>query len=134
ALYYFGGRLDRPTHPSLYRYLQEKVRRIFPQLKEVAFTHHWGGPISATLDLIPALGAMAPDVYYSIGCMGHGVALTQYNGLTLAELILGEDTSRTQAFFVRRKVPRIPGEPLRTLVAGGIRRFLRWQDRRGERA
>ncbi|MDI3270483.1 MAG: FAD-dependent oxidoreductase [Bacillota bacterium] len=133
ALYYYGGDLHRASHPSLYAYLQEKVRRVFPQLEKVTFTHHWGGPISATLDLIPALGAIAPDVYYSMGCVGHGVSLTQYNGLTLAELILGEDTSRTGASFVNRKVRRIPGEPLRTLVAGGIRRFLRYQDLRGER-
>ena len=113
--------------------LQQNLLNIFPQLKGIRFTHHWGGPISATLDFIPNIGQVAEDVWYSMGCIGHGVSLTNYNGLTLAELILGEKSKRTEQFFINRRIVSIPPEPIRYATITAIRSLLRLEDRLGER-
>ena len=92
------------------------------------FTHHWGGPISVTLDMVPAIGRLGPDLFYSVGCMGHGVALTQLNGRTLADLVLETPSELTEAFFVGRRVTPLPPEPLRFVAIQAIRGVMRLQD------
>jgi hypothetical protein len=63
--------------------------------------------------------------------MGHGVSLTNYNGLTIAELLLGEESERTEFFIVGRRVTPLPPEPFRFLLAEAILRFFRYEDRKG---
>lgn len=131
ALYYYGGGLNRDKNEVLNKRLQQHVLETFPQLKGVRFTHHWGGPISASLDLVPVIGKLAPNAWYSMGCIGHGVSLTNYNGLTLSELLLGEQSKRTEFFIVNRRITSIPPEPLRYITAGAIRKYLQYEDNKG---
>lgn len=133
AFYYYGSPLDKDKNEEMNQMLQQNLLNIFPQLKGIRFTHHWGGPISATLDFIPNIGQVAEDVWYSMGCIGHGVSLTNYNGLTLAELILGEKSKRTEQFFINRRIVSIPPEPIRYATITAIRSLLRLEDRLGER-
>lgn len=133
ALYYYGNPLDRDISDATFENLKQTVLKIFPQLQGIKFTHQWGGPISATLDLVPVIGNLRPNIYYSMGCMGHGVSMTNYNGLTIAELILGEKSERTEFFMVNRRVTPLPPEPLRYITAEGILKYLRYEDRKGEK-
>lgn len=128
AIYYYGNRTGVDRHRRLQRALQRTVRETFPALGDVTFTHHWGGPISATLDLVPAIGHIGPNIVYSLGCMGHGVALTQLNGRTVADLVLETPSELTSAWFVERKALPIPPEPLRYPVIQSIRGMLRLLD------
>ncbi len=134
ALYYYGSPLNRDRSDETFAALKETVLKTFPQLKGIQFTHQWGGPISATLDLVPVIGNLGPNILYSMGCMGHGVSLTNYNGLTLAELLLGEQSERTEFFMINRRLTPLPPEPLRYLTASSILQYLRYEDRRGERS
>jgi hypothetical protein len=59
--------------------------------------------------------------------------MTQYNGWTLAELLLERVSERTEAFFVNRWVIPWPPEPLRFALGMGIRQGMRLQDRWRER-
>ena len=132
--YAFGGRPKDPAlveHPRLQRALQRTARDLFPALEDVEFAHHWGGPVSVPLDLAPAIGALGRDrrVFYSLGCVGHGVSLTVMNGRVLTELLLGEDTELTRLFFVDRRVLPFPPEPLRFVAAHTIRGALSAIDR-----
>lgn len=133
ALYYWGSADDRDRNPAMQRRLQEAVKRIFPALAGIRFTHHWGGPISATLDLAPLIGRIGPNMFYSVGCMGHGVSLANLNGATLADLALEQQTDLTDVFFVDRRALPAPPEPLRFAVAGAILAGMRLQDRWHER-
>lgn len=133
AFYYYGSPLDRDKNKEMDARLQQTVAEIFPQLDGIQFTHHWGGPISASLDFIPTIGKISNDIWYSIGCMGHGVSLTNYNGLTLAELMLEEESKRTNFFIVNRRIFSIPPEPFRYIIVSGIRAALRYEDKRGLR-
>lgn len=132
--YYYGGTLTdaQDRNKEIKKILQEQMKTIFPHLKNISFTHHWGGPISASLDLVPVIGKISDNVWYSMGCIGHGVSLTNYNGLTLAELLLGEQSKRTDFFIVNRFTTPIPPEPLRYVVVKGIRNILKREDRKGE--
>lgn len=130
ALYYYGGPHGRDKNETIFKQLQQTVKTLFPQLANIQFTHHWGGPISASLDLVPMIGRIRSNILYSMGCMGHGVSLANYNGLTLAELLLGEQSERTQFFMVDRRVTPLPPEPLRYWTVSAIRKYLQYEDRK----
>ena len=116
-------------HPG--RHLEQHVVEIFPQLKGIRFTHRWGGPVSVTLDMAPAIGFLGDDkkAIFSLGCLGHGVSLTTYNGLTIAEIITGQNSSRTEMFFVGRKTIPLPPALITQTVSLAIHEFMRLEDR-----
>lgn len=128
ALYYYGNRTDRDHHPHIARRLQQTIFETFPELTGIRFSHHWGGPISVSLDMAPVIGRLGGNVFYSVGCMGHGVSLTQLNGRTLSDLVLDTPSELTQAFFVGRRVTPLPPEPIRFTVVQAIRGAMRLQD------
>jgi glycine/D-amino acid oxidase-like deaminating enzyme len=99
-------------------------------LRGIRFTHRWGGPVSITTDVAPAIGFVGDDkrAVYSVGCAGHGVGLTPQNGRTLAELLTGQQTERTETFFVGRSVLSWPPEPLRFVLGQAVRGALRLGD------
>jgi glycine/D-amino acid oxidase-like deaminating enzyme len=67
-------------------------RVTFPNLRDVRFSHRWGGPFSVTLDLTPAIGFLGdPRAVYSLGCIGHGVSMTHLNAQAIRDLILERD-------------------------------------------
>ncbi|MFZ5826315.1 MAG: NAD(P)/FAD-dependent oxidoreductase [Bacillota bacterium] len=134
ATYHFGNKADIDQNPRIRAQLERTVTETFPALRPVRFTHHWGGPISGTLDLVPAIGRRGPNIVYSVGCMGHGVSLSQLNGRTLTDLVLEEQSELTEAFFVNRRMLPVPPEPLRYSVVssllGAMRLLDRWENRR----
>jgi len=126
----WGADMDKDESLLTFQSLRNDVRQIFPQLSGVHFTHQWGGPVSITPDLAPAMGRIGDDrVVYSLGCMGHGVSLTHLNGRTLADMLLGKKTDLTEVFFVNRKTLPWPPEPLRTMSAKAILAAMKVQDR-----
>jgi glycine/D-amino acid oxidase-like deaminating enzyme len=130
----YGGRPqpNRDRHEPTFDHLERFIQRLFPSLQGVKITHRWGGPVSVTVDMAPALGYLGHDrsAVYSLGCIGHGVSMTQYNGWTLAELLLERASERTEAFFVNRWTIPWPPEPLRFGMGAAIRQYMRWEDRR----
>ena len=128
----FGSRTaaDLDDHPETFAHLEQFITQMFPALKDVPIAQRWGGPVSVTLDMAPALGFIGgrKDAVYSLGCIGHGVSMSHYNGLTLAELLMGKESSRTNTFFVNRFVPPWPPEPLRVALANTIQSGLKLQD------
>ena len=47
----YGANMDKDENDDIFSELEKDVVDTFPSLRGVAFTHRWGGPISATLDL-----------------------------------------------------------------------------------
>ena len=125
----FGGDMNKDENPQTFEGLEQDVRDIFPALKDTRFTHRWGGPVSVTLDLAPAMGYVGDKrMIYSLGCMGHGVSLTHLNGKTVADLILEKQTDLTDVFFVNRKTIPWPPEPVRMLASKALVGALHLQD------
>jgi glycine/D-amino acid oxidase-like deaminating enzyme len=67
-------------------------------------------------------------VIYSLGCVGQGVALANMAGQVLRDLVREEETDLTDLFFVNRRLIPLPPEPLRFVMARGVRRTLALQD------
>lgn len=66
ALYYYGGPLDRDRNTDIEKQLQQQIIETFPQLSGIKFTHHWGGAISASLDLVPTIGEQSKRTEFFI--------------------------------------------------------------------
>jgi glycine/D-amino acid oxidase-like deaminating enzyme len=127
----YGTNLEKDLNEKTFTHLKNHVVDIFPQLKGIQFTHQWGGPVSVTTDMTPVIGYLGTDkkAIFSMGCIGHGVSLTTMNGRTIAEMITGQQTERTQMFFVGRKVFPWPPDLISYGLGQAIRGFMRLEDR-----
>ncbi len=84
--------------------IRPKLERTFPQLKGVRLDHAWTGNFLLTLSRLPQVGRLAPNIYYSQGCSGHGVTFTHLIGRVLGEVIQGQ-AERFDAFA---QLPHLP--------------------------
>ena len=130
VVYYYGGRVGFDEHRPTFDRLERTIVETFPSLANAAITHRWGGPVSVPADAFPAMGYLGGDrrVIYSLGCVGHGVALTNMAGQVRRDLVREEETELTDLFFVNRRLIPLPPEPLRFAIAQGAVRALTLQD------
>jgi glycine/D-amino acid oxidase-like deaminating enzyme len=130
----FGRSMDRDESPAAWAHLEAHARELFPSLAGARVTHRWGGPFSVTTDLTPAIGCLGdPRAVYSVGCIGHGVAMTHLNGQTIRDLVLERRTELTEHPLVDRRVLPWPPEPVRFGVSLALRGYLGLEDRFHER-
>ncbi len=121
--------LDHDRSEHAWQEQAEHLRVTFPHLRDVKFTHRWGGPFSVTLDLNPAIGYVGNEqAVYSLGCIGHGVSMTHLNAQTIRDLILEKETDLTESPFVNRTVIPWPPEPIRSALGHLMRSYLRIED------
>ncbi len=104
---------------------------ILPALDGVKIEQTWGGPMSVTMDLVPHLGYIGRDkrVILSSGCAGHGVSMSMLNGRTISELLLDQNTERTDLWFVKRKTRSWLPVGLGTLGVKGFVAAMRLEHR-----
>jgi glycine/D-amino acid oxidase-like deaminating enzyme len=116
APYRYGSpiRPEYDRHGPTHEMLRGFVRAWFPVLREVAFTHAWGGPLGMPRDWHPTV-AFDPrtGVATARGYVGHGVAMTNLAGRILAELITGGTDPITELPVVNHRSPNWEPEPLR---------------------
>ena len=121
--------LDADRSESAWRHLEVHLAFLFPSLAGARVTHRWGGPISVTANLTPAMGTLGDRrVVYSLGCVGHGVSASHLNAQVLRDLLLERKTDLLDCPFVSRRTIPWPPEPLRSGVAFAIRGALQLQD------
>ncbi len=127
----YGANLDKDLNEKTFALLKAHVTEVFPQLEGLRFPHQWGGPVSITTDMAPVIGYLGNDkkAIFSMGCIGHGVSLTTYNGKTIAELITGRQTERTEMFFVGRNVFPWPPDLVTYGLGQAVRGFMKLEDR-----
>jgi len=80
---------EEPT--QTFARLEQRVRGLHPALKEIRFTHYWGGPILFRDNWRPVF-AEHPRSSRAIvlgAYAGHGVALSVHLGFWAAEALLG---------------------------------------------
>jgi glycine/D-amino acid oxidase-like deaminating enzyme len=124
--------LDRhePTHAMLRRMTVE----WFPMLKDVRFTHAWGGPLGMPRVWMPTTSYdAAAGVARAGGYTGQGVATANLFGRIVTDLIAGEVTDLTQLPTVNHRSPRWEPEPLRWLGIRFAQEGFARLDREGER-
>ncbi|MCB1257126.1 MAG: FAD-dependent oxidoreductase [Microthrixaceae bacterium] len=109
--------------------LESSFRRTFPQLSNIRFTHHWGGPVGITINFIPMFGTLLDGrLHYGLGYNGHGVAPSHTGGKILRDKVLGVRSDLTDLCFVDSTEPAFPPEPLCWISAELTRRSLLRQD------
>ncbi len=123
----FGGRrsLSHATVADAAAYLTDSMRRIHPQLAEVAVTHQWGGNVAVTLDRMPHVGRLR-GAWYATGCNGSGVALSTWLGHRLAQTVLGQTAPPSFAELPHRP---IPAHRFRRAYLPLVGQWFRYQDR-----
>lgn len=127
----FGNNVHQDRNEKVFLHLRKHVVKIYPQLKDLKFSHQWGGPVSITVDVSPAISTIGKNkrAIFSGGLLGHGVSMAPYNGLTIAEMLSGIKSKRTEMFFAGRKVIPWPPHLIRYPLLKGIRGLLKLQDK-----
>lgn len=92
---------------------------VYPQLRDVAITHAWGGTLAITMNRMPHFARPAPNCLSAGGYSGHGVALATLAGRLMADAVAGQ----SDGFDAMAAIPTRPfpgGTMLRSplLVAG----------------
>jgi glycine/D-amino acid oxidase-like deaminating enzyme len=67
-------------------HLARDVRRLFPAIADIPFTHRWGGRVAVHVDYVPRLHRPHPGLLVAIGCQGRGIAWQTAMGAELARL------------------------------------------------
>ncbi|MBK8283997.1 MAG: FAD-binding oxidoreductase [Ahniella sp.] len=111
----FGGRASYSTLKpwNLAGIMATRMRRVFPQLSDVAFDKVWGGYVDISLSRAPHWGRTAPNVYFAQGFSGHGIAATGLAGRVIAEAICMQ-SDRLDVFARLKHMPFPGGRLLRT--------------------
>ncbi len=91
-----GGRgPQRPiTDTAPIRWITEHATRLWPQLRDVGWTHGWNGQLAITPDHYPHLHEPAPGLLAALGYNGRGVAMATAMGGELARRLLGTPPER----------------------------------------
>jgi glycine/D-amino acid oxidase-like deaminating enzyme len=123
----FGGRIDDRFSRDLATAARAEagLRRLLPDLAEARIERAWGGPIDVSADHLPFFRTKpGTRIHFGAGYSGHGVGPSWLGGRILASLALGADDEWTRLPLATRRVPRLPGEPLRRLGGGLVRRAV----------
>lgn len=86
----FSSKSDPTSDAKSARILRNSLGKMFPALKEVTIDYCFGGLVDMTSDRLPRAG-QADGLYYAMGFSGHGAQMSNLMGVTLADMVLGED-------------------------------------------
>ncbi len=125
APYHFGSAIkpefERDTR--VHDKLRETLVDMFPQVRDAAITHRWGGALGLPRDWECGVGLdRATGLAWAGGYVGDGVTTTNLAGRTLADLILRRNTDLTTLPWVGHRSRKWEPEPIRWL---SIRASLR---------
>lgn len=135
APYHFGSRIkdEYDHHDPTRRMLQDDVREWFPMLKDVRFTHSWGGPLGWPRDYIPTVSYDPRDgLAAAYGYTGTGVGPSNLFGRILADLITRTDSEISRLPFINRDGRKWEPEPFRFLGVRFVQNGFERLDRKAE--
>lgn len=114
--------------PDIGSIIHREIVALFPSLAGVELEHSWRGTIGYGRDYMPLIGRLAPDIYYSTGHGGQGLATTTLGGEAIAAAMGGND-AMLALFAPFRPLP-VNFWPVRNLVVP----FILWRTRRADAA
>ena len=124
APYLFGSRIDTATERrrDVHDRIEETLRDLFPAIVDARITHRWGGVMGLPRDWTPSVAFdRSTGLAQGGGFVGDGVATAKLAGHTLAELITGTESERTDLPWVGHTSRNWEPEPLRYLgINGGL--------------
>ncbi len=89
-LLFGGGENYRAGFPrDIARFVRPYMLKLFPQLNDVAIDYAWGGTLAVTVNRLPHIGRLEPNVFFGQGYSGHGIATATFAGNVIAEAVTG---------------------------------------------
>jgi glycine/D-amino acid oxidase-like deaminating enzyme len=123
APYHYGSRVspDFDTNARVHAMLRRILTELFPAVRDVAFTHAWGGNLAIPRDWYPSVTFDKATGFGSAGgYVGDGVSTAEVAGRTLAHLVSGEPSELTSLPWVGHDSPRWEPEPLRWIAVNAV--------------
>jgi putative aminophosphonate oxidoreductase len=121
----YGGNLgsDFDRNRARARMVETDFRRYYPELKDIAITHDWCGPIDRTPNSLPLLGTFENNdqIIYGVGWSGNGVGPSFIGGKILASLALGRNDRWARYPLLQKSAGKFPPEPVRYFGAHIVR-------------
>ncbi|GAB6859167.1 NAD(P)/FAD-dependent oxidoreductase [Microbacterium xylanilyticum] len=136
AVYHRGGRIEPgyDQRPETFERLADHFFTTFPALRDVRFTHKWGGMIDMSTRLVSTQGtAFAGKVAYSLGYTGLGVAATRFGAAVMLDMLDGRESDRTRLALATGRPFPVPPEPLADPIIQTVRRAVAKADENGGR-
>jgi glycine/D-amino acid oxidase-like deaminating enzyme len=136
APYHFASRIEDEydRHEPTIRMFQASVRSWFPRLKDIRFTHAWGGPLGAPRDFMPTMSFdPASGLASARGYVGNGVATSNLSGRVIADLITGAKSEITTLPCVNHRSRYWEPEPFRFIGVHFVSRAYWNIDQKAER-
>ena len=136
APYHFGSAIkdEYDQHDPTLHMLRDNVRKWFRRLKDVRFTHAWGGPLGFPRDFMPTMQYdPRSGVASARGYTGNGVSTTNLAGRVLADLITGTKSAITALPCVNHRSPNWEPEPLRYMAVHYVQNAYWKIDQKAER-
>jgi glycine/D-amino acid oxidase-like deaminating enzyme len=123
---------DERVHAMLRRILVE----LFPMLRDVRFTHSWGGNLGVPRDWYPAVRHdRCTGLAFAGGYVGDGVATAALAGRTLAAMIRDDDPEDLTSLPWAGRTSRLwEPEPLRWLGVNAVTALMGSADRSERRS
>lgn len=89
-LLFGGGENYRRTFPKdIATFVRPHMLELFPQLDDVQIDYAWGGTLSVTVNRMPHIGRLQPNLFFAQGYSGHGISIANFAGMVIAEAIAG---------------------------------------------
>ena len=136
ARYPFNSQIsdDLDRREDIFEHARTAARTWWPILRDVKFTHAWGGVFGVPRDHMPTMGFNPRTrVALAYGYTGEGVATANLSGRVLTDLITESDTMLTRLPMASHK-PRIwEPEPLRTIGVNIMRKTRYFENEEVER-
>ncbi|SDF08810.1 Glycine/D-amino acid oxidase [Mycolicibacterium neoaurum] len=135
--YRFGSRTDSDGRvpARTIRALTAVLHSLLPQVRRVPIAHGWCGVLAVPRDWEAGVALdRASGLGWAGGYVGHGVTATNLAGRTLADLVLGQRTDRTQLPWVGHQSRNWEPEPLRWLGVRGLYTAYKVADRHEARS
>ena len=104
----FGGRCNYSNRDptDIGASIRPRMIGIFPQLADAKIDFAWGGRIAIIVDRVPAVGRLAPNLYFLQGYCGHGVNASHIAAEIVSDAICG--TTERFDLFDRIRHVRLP--------------------------
>lgn len=110
-LLFGGGENYRHGFPrNIAGFVRPYVLKVFPQLADVAIDYAWGGTLSVTVNRLPHVGRLPPNLFFAQGYSGHGISTATFAGKVIAEAVTG--TAARFDVFASLPIRKFPGGTL----------------------
>ncbi|GAB4282056.1 MAG: FAD-binding oxidoreductase [Roseovarius sp.] len=77
---------------------------VFPHLRDVRIDYAWGGTLAITMQRLPHLARLGPNMLSAAGYSGHGLGIATLSGKLMADAIAGQ----AEGFDTMARIPTRP--------------------------